>query len=239
MNQINMRNNNMLTIFDQLNLNGELNIEELMEKTGLSHVTIRKIGNLLCDKKILRSFTKDDGKIGRKSQYFVISNRPYSVYMFEDRYSYIIIGLNAYSNVIVRHDYVKRGNATYLENFKNAILSITSRPEYLYCLQIYGNCFEESEKNFPDFIKRIRLKRFITENMCSPDEMVIVEFHDECYLSAYGRIHNNKAEKDVLLKALNCDRVISYKDYILDGLIDALQYTNLKIMRNNIMELKK
>ena len=32
MNQINMRNNNMLTIFDQLNLNGELNIEELMEK---------------------------------------------------------------------------------------------------------------------------------------------------------------------------------------------------------------
>jgi len=229
----------MLTIFNQLNINGEMNIEELMGKMGLSHVTIRKIGNQLCDMKYLRSFIKNDGKIGRRSHYFVISNRPYSVYMYEDKYSYIIIGLNSYSNVIVRHDYIKRGNVSYLENLKNAILSITSRPEYLYCLQIYGNCFEESEKNFPDFIKSIRLKRFITENMCSDDEMVIVEFHDECYLSAYGHIHNKKADKDVLLKALNCDRVISYKDYILDGLIVALQYTNLKIMRKNIIELKK
>ncbi len=229
----------MLNIFNQLYINGALNIEELMDKTGLSHVTIRKICNLLCDKKYLKSFTKNDRKIGRKNQYFVISNRPYSAYMYEDKYSYIIIGLNVYSNVIVRHDYVKKGNVSYLENLKDAILSITSRPEYLYCLQIYGNCFEESEKNFPDYVQRIRLKRFITENMCSPNEMTIVEFHDECYLSAYGHIHNKAAEKAEIMRVLNCDKILSYKDNILDGLIDALQYTNLKIMRKNITELKK
>ena len=231
-----MRNQNSIKILDTVTHKG-LTIEEIMVKTGLSHVTIRKIGNLLCDLKYLKTYTVISDKLGRRNQYFILSERLFSVYMYEDKYSYMVIGIDVNGHVAIRHDYIKRARYTYEENFYNAVKSITSRPEYIYCLNIFANCSDASISLYPDYIKQVRLKKFITENLSDKERSVIIDFGTERYMSMYGHINKTSASVSEIQNIFPCDYIISYIDDPVDGMFDTLQYSNIKTVKENIKNL--
>jgi len=231
-----MRNQNAIKILDAVRYKG-LTIEEIMAKTDLSHVTVRKIGNLLCDKKYLQTYTLISSKVGRRNQYFIISERLFSVYMYEDKYSYMVIGIDTNGHVAIRHDYIKRSRYTYEENFYNAIRSITSRPEYIYCLNIFANCFDASIPLYPDFVTGVRLKKFVTEHLADKNRAVIIDFDTERYISLYGHINKTSASVSEIQNIFPCDHVISYIEDPVDGMFDALQYSNIRTIINNIKDL--
>ncbi len=232
-----MKNQNAIKILEAVKDKG-LTIEEIMVKTDLSHVTVRKIGNFLCDLKYLKTYTVISDKLGRRNQYFVISDRVFSVYMYEDKYSYMVIGIDHFGHVTLRHDYIKRTRYTYEENFYNAIKSITSRPEYIYCLNIFANCFDASIPLFPDFVTGVRLKKFITENLSSRDRALIIDFGAERYISLYGHINKTNASVDEIQTIFPCDYNISYLEDPVIGMFDALQYSNIRAIKNNILSIK-
>ena len=232
-----MRNQNAIKILEAVKYNG-LTIDDIARVTDLSTVTVRKIGNILCDLKYLKTYTVISDKLGRRNQYFVISDRVFSVYMYENKYSYMVIGIDHFGHVTIRHDYIKRTRYTYEENFYNAIQSITSRPEYIYCLNIFANCFDLSIPLYPDFVTEVRLKKFITENLSSADRSVIIDFGAERYVSLYGHINKTNATIDEIQNIFPCDYTISYLEDPVDGMFDALQYSNIKAIKNNILNLK-
>ena len=232
-----MRNQNAIKILEAVKYEG-LTIEELMTKTNLSHVTVRKIGNMLCDMKYLKTYTVISDKLGRRNQYFILSDRIFSVYMYEDKYSYMVIGIDAFGHVAIRHDYIKRMRYTYEENFYNAIKSITSRPEYIYCLQVFANCFDASIPLFPEFVTQVRLKKFITENLSFNDRALIIDFGTERYISLYGHINKTTATVDEIQSIFPCDHIISYLEDPVFGMFDALQYSNVKAVKENILKIK-
>lgn len=232
-----MRNQNALKVFEAVTEKAR-SIENIMEITGLSHVTVRKVGNLLCDLSYLRSYTVITDKPGRRNQYYMLSDKLFSIYMFEDKYSYMIIGIDAYGHIKLRYDYIKRTRYTYDENFYEAIKSITSRPEYIHCLNIYANCFDASIALFPDFVTQVRLKRFITENLASPDKAVIIEFENECYLSLYGHINKTNANPSQIQEIFPCDYTLSFIPEPVYGMFSALRYSNIRAIKNYILNLK-
>lgn len=232
-----MRNKNAVAILECVKEKG-LSIEDIKSETGLSHVTVRKIGNMLSDMKYLKTYNIIGDKLGRRSQYFILSNRPFSVYMFEDKYSYMVIGINSFGNVIIRHDYIKKMRYTYEENFWEAVKSITTRPEYIYCLNIFANCYDSSISLFPEYITAVRLKKFIAEYLCPTDRAVIIEFNKECYLSLYGHINKTSATPEEIQKIFPCDYTVSFTGDPVFGMFDALQYANIKAMKANILNIK-
>lgn len=231
-----MRNQNAFKILEAVKYKG-LTVEEIADKADLSKVTVRKIGNMLCDMKYLKTYTIISDKLGRRNQYFILSDRLFSVYMYEDKYSYMVIGIDAYGHVAIRHDYIKRTRYTYEENFYNAIKSITSRPEYIYCLNIFANCFDASIPLFPDFVTGVRLKRFITEYLADKDRAVIIDFDKERYISLYGHINKTLASVEEIQNIFPCDYVISYVEDPVEGMFDALQYSNIRTVKESIKDL--
>lgn len=232
-----MRNSNALRIFNSVK-NGNTSVEEIMEDTGLSHVTVKDIGKLLTENRIFKAYTQLNDKRGRPSYNFKISENPYSVYMEEDKYSYILIAINAYSQVIFRHDYIKRLKFTFGENLARAINTVVSRPDYLNCFNFFGNCDEASSTLFPDFITKINLKEFIVKSVAPKDKTVIVEFDDKCYLSLYGHMHKTEAKIKGIERVIKCDTLISYKKDIIEGIFDSLRGATLLKMEEIIKKLK-
>ncbi len=231
-----MRNKNALNIFN-LVIHKGLSIDELTNKTGLSHVTVRNIGNLLCSRKYLQSYTVISHQLGRRAEHFALSRKCYSVYMHEEEYTYMIIGLNPFFDIMFRHDYIKKKRYTYEENLIEAIKTVTTRPDYIHCINFFANGTEQCISNLPDFIKGVRLKTFITENVAPSENSVIIEFPDECYLSIHGEIYKNKVSKNEILKVIPNARLITYRKNILFGLYNGLRQSSIITIQRKILEM--
>ena len=231
-----MRNENALEIFRLVKRKG-LSIEELVNKTGLSHVTIRKIGNLLCSKKYLQSYTVISDKVGKRAEHFVLSKNCYSVYMHEEKYCYMIIGLNPYYEIMFRHDYMKKMRYTYEEDLMEAIKTVTTRPDFIHCINFYANGSDECMKSLPEYVEGVRLKTFISENVPPKDKSVILEFDNECYLSIHGQIYKNLSSKEEIKRIIPDARVMSYRTDILMGMLNALRLSSINTIEKRILEM--
>ena len=231
-----MRNENALEIFRLVKRKG-LSIEELMNKTGLSHVTVRKIGNLLCSMKYLQSYTVISDKAGKRAEHFVLSKKCYSVYMHEDGLRYMIVGVNPFYEIMFRHDYIKKMRYTYEEDLMEAIKTVTTRPDYIHCINFYANGSEECMNSLPRYVKGVRLKTFISENVPPKDKSVIIEFDNECYLSIHGEIYKNKISKEEIKKVIPDARVMSYRADIVMGMFNALRLSSINTIEKRILEM--
>ena len=231
-----MRNENALRLFRLLWKRGR-SVEELMEKTGLSHVTIRKICNLLCSKKYLQSYTEISNQVGKRPEHFIVSRKCYSVYMHEDKYRYMIVAVNPYYDILFRHDYIKKKRYSYKEDLLEAVKTVTTRADYIYCINFYANGSDECMECLPDNVKGVRLKTFISENVPPKNESVIIEFSNECYLSIHGKIYKNITSKDDIKKVIPDAKVMSYKENILFGMFNALRLSTVNTIEKRIMEM--
>ncbi len=232
-----MRNQNAINIFNSVKI-GKTSVEEIMNDTGLSHVTVKDIGNLLCENKILISYKQlHEGK-GRPTYNYKINKELYSVYMLEDKYSYIFIAMNYCGNVILRHDYCKRTSLTFEENLKRALNSILLRPDYISCINFFAECTDKTASLLPNEIIRINKEEFITKTVSHKNKTVIIEFSDRCYLSLYGHIHNTNAKIKGIERVIKCDEIISYKKDCIKGIFDALENATLSKMEELILNLE-
>ena len=232
-----LRNQNALILFKSVK-KGNTTVEEIMKDTGFSHVTVKKLGKLLTDNRILKLYTLVKGKRGRPTYHFKLSNDVFSAFMLEDPYSYMLIAINAYSNVVFRHDYIKRLSFTFERNLHRAVRSVSARPDYLCCFNYFANCDEASNVLLPDYVEAVDLKELIVRSVCDPDIIVAVEFEDECFISMYGRIHKTDAKIKGILRVIKPDKIISYKKDILEGLFDALEKATIKKMEEKILLLE-
>ena len=87
---------------------------------------------------------------------------------------------------------------------------------------------------FPDFVTGVRLKRFITEYLADKDRAVIIDFDKERYISLYGHINKTLASVEEIQNIFPCDYVISYVEDPVDGMFDALQYSNIRTVKEII-----
>jgi hypothetical protein len=231
-----MRNQNAISVFHSV-LNGNHSVEDIIKDTGLSHVTVKNAGSLLAENRIFNSYKQlNDGK-GRPSYNYSINPELYSVYMGEDKYSYIFIGINSHNDVILRHDYIKRTSLTFEENLRRALKSIIGRPDYISCVNFFANCTEETAALLPENIIRTDIEGLIINYVAPNDKTVLIEFKDKCYLSLYGHIHTTEAKIKGIERVLKCDEIISYKNDIISGIFDALKSATILKMEENIKSL--
>lgn len=236
MKHIEMRNQNAISVFHSV-LKGNHSVEDIIKDTGLSHVTVKNAGSLLAENRIFNSYKQlNDGK-GRPCYNYNINPELYSVYMGEDKYSYIFIGINSYNDVILRHDYIKRTSLSFEENLRRALKSIIGRPDYLCCINFFANCTDETAALLPESIIRTDIEMLIINFVSPKDKTVLIEFKDKCYLSLYGHMHTTEAKIKGIERVLCCDEIISYKKGIICGIFDALKSATLIKMEEIISNI--
>jgi hypothetical protein len=232
-----MRNKNAIEVFHSV-LKGNHSVEDIINDTHLCHVTVKNVGSLMSENRIFNAYKQlCEGK-GRPSYNYKINPELYSVYMGEDKYSYVFIGINSYNDVVLRHDYIKRASLSFKENLRRAIKSIMGRPDYLCCINFFADCTDETAALLPKNIIRTDIEGLITNFVFPKDKTVLIEFKDKCYLSLYGHIHSTEAKIQDIEKVLHCDKTISYKNDIIYGIFDALKSATLIMMEEIISNIR-
>ena len=91
--------------------------------------------------------------------------------------------------------------------------------------------------SLPRYVKGVRLKTFISENVPPKDKSVIIEFDNECYLSIHGEIYKNKVSKEEIKKVIPDARVMSYRADIVMGMFNALRLSSINTIEKRILEM--
>ena len=231
-----MRNQNAISVFHSV-IKGNHSVEDIIKDTNLSHVTVKNTGSLMAENRILNIYKQLNDKKGRPSYNYKLNPELYSVYMGEDKYSYIFIGINCNNEVILRHDYIKRTSLTFEENLRRALKSIIGRPNYISCVSFFANCTDKTAELLPSDIIRSDIEGMIINYVPPKDKAVFIEFKEKCYLSLYGHIHITEATINNIERVLKCDKIISYKNDIICGIFDALQAATILKMEDIILNI--
>ena len=222
MKQDDIRKENAVAVLSSIRQGNDTSAK-ISNDTKISLVTISEITKYLLSLNLIRSCTKKENSLGRRSVHFSLSDKYHCMYIEEKSDSFSIISINPIGRVAVRFESLKKRTLTPYQNFSHMIKNLEEIKNIDSCTRTFIVCGNEYTEFLPDNFIKTTPEEIIAPALSSKDEIVLYRINNRFILSVYGHIKFPDTDKGMIDKVIHPDRYTDFNDDYYVPLFDALQ----------------
>lgn len=224
MNLAQLKRKNSVSIY-QCILSNITTISAISKETGISQLTVCELANEMVKREILDISKPRRNIKGRRIHYFSPSHKYFSIFIDVQKNFFTTIGITTSGEAIERFDYpLNYENKSCQEVLDEYVMPhIRNSSNYKYCTSIFMLGDTNNALTVDSDVIKSTKEDLIAYSLADKHKIKLFDFNGRYIMSLYSHIHYPKVPKELLLKAIPFDEIISFQGDLYFDAFDALQ----------------